>query len=94
MFQGLHQGLEGLSAQDVGSVTCVLADIDDTITTEGRLTARAYGALERLQEMVDQAAFVPRIRRATKPTRGSQLRRLESKMTRGRIKSLRGKVSE
>ena len=51
-------------------------------------------ALERLQEMVDQAAFVPRIRRATKPTRGSQLRRLESKMTRGRIKSLRGKVSE
>ena len=50
MFQGLHQGLEGLSAQDVGSVTCVLADIDDTITTEGRLTARAYGALERLQE--------------------------------------------
>lgn len=27
----------------------LLADIDDTITTEGRLTAAAYGALERLQ---------------------------------------------
>ncbi len=30
------------------AVTCVLADIDDTITTEGRLTADAYAALERL----------------------------------------------
>ncbi len=29
-------------------IVCVLADIDDTITTEGRLTAAAYGALERL----------------------------------------------
>jgi HAD superfamily hydrolase (TIGR01484 family) len=28
----------------------VLADIDDTLTTEGRLEARAYGALERLHE--------------------------------------------
>ena len=27
----------------------VLADIDDTLTTEGRLTAAAYGALERLR---------------------------------------------
>jgi HAD superfamily hydrolase (TIGR01484 family) len=30
-------------------VGVVLADIDDTITTDGRLTAEAYGALERLQ---------------------------------------------
>ena len=50
MFQGVDQGLEGLTAQTLGGVTCVLADIDDTITTEGRLTAGAYGALERLQE--------------------------------------------
>ena len=50
MFQGVHQGLEGLTAQTLGGVTCILADIDDTITTEGRLTAEAYGALERLQE--------------------------------------------
>lgn len=28
----------------------VFCDIDDTITTEGRLTAEAYGALERLHE--------------------------------------------
>lgn len=29
---------------------CVLADIDDTITTDGRLTADAYAALERLAQ--------------------------------------------
>ena len=27
----------------------VLADIDDTLTSDGRLTAQAYGAMERLQ---------------------------------------------
>ena len=27
----------------------LLFDIDDTLTTEGRLTARAYGAMERLK---------------------------------------------
>lgn len=31
------------------SIRGVFADIDDTITSEGRLTARAYGALERLK---------------------------------------------
>jgi len=28
----------------------VLVDIDDTLTTDGRLTAEAYGALERLHD--------------------------------------------
>ncbi|MCG8359927.1 MAG: HAD family hydrolase, partial [Kiloniellales bacterium] len=32
------------------AVDTVLTDIDDTLTTEGRLTAAAYGAMERLQE--------------------------------------------
>ena len=31
-------------------VCAVLTDIDDTITTDGRLTAAAYGALERLHD--------------------------------------------
>jgi len=31
------------------SIRFVLTDIDDTLTDHGRLTARAYGALERLQ---------------------------------------------
>jgi len=33
-----------------GVVHTVLADIDDTISSDGRLTAAAYGALERLHE--------------------------------------------
>jgi HAD superfamily hydrolase (TIGR01484 family) len=32
------------------SIRAVLTDIDDTLTDGGRLTARAYGALERLKE--------------------------------------------
>jgi hypothetical protein len=33
----------------LASIGYVLADIDDTLTTDGRLEARAYAALERLQ---------------------------------------------
>lgn len=51
-------------------------------------------ALERLHEMIDRIAILPRVRRATKPTRGAQKRRLESKTLRGKIKSMRGKISE
>jgi ribosome-associated protein len=37
---------------------------------------------------------VPRVRRATRPTLGSQRRRLDSKAGRGQVKALRGKVRE
>ena len=50
-------------------------------------------ALQRLQELVDRAAFVPKTRRPTKPTRGSQIRRVDAKIQRGRIKALRGRGS-
>ena len=50
-------------------------------------------ALERLQELVEAAALVPKTRRPTKPTRASRKRRLEGKIRRGRIKALRGKVN-
>ena len=49
-------------------------------------------ALRRLHAMVAAAAHVPIPRRATKPTRSSKRKRLESKLRRGRIKQLRGKV--
>lgn len=39
-----------LSALDKRGVRAVLADIDDTLTTEGRLTGEAYRALERLRD--------------------------------------------
>jgi len=49
-------------------------------------------ALRRLQELVDSAAFVPKQRRATRPTRGAVEKRLESKARRGSIKSGRGRI--
>lgn len=51
-------------------------------------------ALARLQALVDAAAFVPRVRRPTKPTRGSQQRRLQGKAIRGAVKAGRGPVKE
>ncbi len=48
-------------------------------------------AMERLQALLDEAgAPPPPIRRATKPTRGSQNRRMDSKTKRGTTKKLRG----
>ena len=43
-------------------------------------------AMQRLQERIDRAAVVERPRRATKPTKGSQRRRLDTKRKRGDIK--------
>lgn len=50
-------------------------------------------ATERLRQMIETAAHVPKARRATKPTKGSQRRRVEGKVQRGQVKTLRGKVS-
>jgi ribosome-associated protein len=49
-------------------------------------------ALARLHELVRSAAFVPKKRRPTKPSRSAKQKRLEGKVLRGRIKALRGKV--
>jgi len=49
-------------------------------------------ARERLVEMIRAALVVPKRRIATKPTYGSQKRRLTAKAVRGTVKSLRGKV--
>lgn len=38
--------LSSVSFKAARSVRVVLTDIDDTVTTEGVLTAKAYGALE------------------------------------------------
>ena len=50
-------------------------------------------AWERLHAIVQGAAQVPKLRRATKPTRASKKRRLDGKIRRGRIKQMRGKVN-
>ena len=51
-------------------------------------------ALARLQEIVDTAAIVPLERRPTKPTKGSQRRRVDTKVQRGQVKAGRRKVSD
>ncbi|MFO7188784.1 MAG: alternative ribosome rescue aminoacyl-tRNA hydrolase ArfB [Pseudomonadota bacterium] len=51
-------------------------------------------ARARLEEMVARASLRPKPRKPTQPTRASQLRRLESKLRRGRVKALRGRVTE
>ena len=51
-------------------------------------------ALARLQALVEAAAVVPKHRKATRPTRASRERRIESKLRRSKIKALRGKVRD
>ena len=51
-------------------------------------------ARDRLKELIRQAAIRPKRRIATRPTLGSQKRRLASKVQRGTIKSLRGRVKD
>ena len=80
----------------------LLARADSRLTNEGVLVIKAQtartqelnraDALARLQALVDSVAEPPRPRRATKPTWGSQQRRLQGKAVRGQVKALRGKV--
>jgi ribosome-associated protein len=75
---------------------------DQRLTRAGELVIKAQQhrsqdmnreeALERLHRIVENAARVPKTRKATRPTRASKKRRIEGKIRRGRIKALRGKV--
>ena len=81
----------------------LLATGDQRISGDGVIVIKAQDhrslernradAVERLREMIAIAAHVPKARRATKPTKGSQRRRVEGKVQRGQTKALRGKVS-
>ena len=51
-------------------------------------------ARDRLKKLILQSVVRPKRRIATRPTLGSQKRRLASKVQRGSIKSLRGKVKD
>ncbi len=51
-------------------------------------------ALERLNALVNSIAVPPKARRATRPTYGSKLRRLEGKSQRSDTKALRGPVRD
>ncbi len=49
-------------------------------------------ARARLVELIEKALFVPKRRIKTRPTLASKRRRVEGKVKRGQIKTLRGKV--
>ncbi len=82
----------------------LLALRDSRITVEGVLVLKAQqarsqeknreAALRRLQDLVDSVTAVPPVRRATRPTAGSQRRRLDTKATRSQVKALRGKITD
>lgn len=82
----------------------LLALRDGRITQQGVLVIKAQqyrtqeanrqDALARLQALVDSVARPPRPRRATRPTLGSQRRRLESKSRRSGIKALRARPAD
>ena len=82
----------------------LLALSDQRITQNGVVVLKAQQsrsleqnkeeALRRLQELVDSVAVAPTVRRATRPTRSSQRKRLDSKTKSGQTKAMRGKVNE
>ncbi len=82
----------------------LLALADQRITKDGVIVIKAQDtrsqernraeALMRLHAMVEEAAYIRRTRRTTKPTFGSKQRRLKSKSVRAGVKAGRGKVTE
>lgn len=80
----------------------LLALGDSRITTDGVLVIKAqkyrtqehnlWDGLERLNALVATVARPPKPRKATKPTWGSQQRRLQNKSLRSGVKALRGRV--
>ena len=82
----------------------LLALRDQRITADGTIVIKAQtsrsqdlnrqDALKRLTILVNSVAAPARVRRATRPTLASRLRRLEGKSQRAHIKAGRGKVVE
>ena len=79
----------------------ILASGDSRLTKNGILVINAerhrtqelnrQDARERLKEIIRDASHVPKRRIATKPTRNSQKRRVDTKIKRGLLKKGRGK---
>jgi ribosome-associated protein len=77
---------------------------DHRISAEGVITIKAQqhrtqernreDALDRLRLLIQDVAIPRKKRRATKPTKGSQNRRIEGKKRQGRLKALRKTLDE
>jgi len=88
--------------EDFKEKLCHLAD--RRISTDGVIIIKAQryrtqeknreDALARLQALLTSAGITPKKRTATKPTKSSVKKRIESKTQRGQLKTLRSKVDE
>ena len=85
--ESVKERLRKLPDSRVGSDGVVVIKAQD----HRSLPRNQADALARLQDMVDRAAHVPKARRATRPTQGSTLRRLESKTRHSATKATRGR---
>ena len=75
---------------------------DSRISDDGVITIKAQqyrsqeqnreDALNRLRELIQRVAIPLKKRKATKPTKSSKNRRIESKKKQGRLKALRGSI--
>lgn len=75
---------------------------DSRITKDGVVIIKAQqfrtqdknrsDAIERLTLLIQSVNKVEKIRRATKPSRSSQLKRIDKKKQRSQVKTMRGKV--
>jgi ribosome-associated protein len=82
----------------------LLSSKDKRITSAGVLIIKAQQfrtqeankkeAIKRLHAIVNAPNHVHPTRYLTRPTNGSQKRRLESKTQRGRVKALRGRIAD
>lgn len=80
----------------------LLALNDQRITADGVVVIKAQtsrsleqnraDAIARLQALVDSVATLPKARKPTRPTRNSQRKRVDTKVGRGEVKRLRGRV--
>jgi len=80
----------------------LLALKDQRITRDGVIVIKAQrhrsqdmnrdDALRRLHELIHGVATPGKVRKPTKPTRAAKRKRVESKVRRGQVKALRGKV--
>ena len=81
----------------------LLALNDRRISKEGVIVIKAQqyrtqeknkeDAYNRLQVLIKSVAIVHKKRKATKPTKGSKLKRLDSKTRQGQLKAMRGKIN-
>ncbi len=87
------------------SVKARLANLNDQrITKDGVIVIKSQqyrsqeknkeAALARLGELIRSAMVTPKPRKPTKPTKGSQRKRLDSKTKRGRLKQSRGRLDD